>query len=76
LEKEQGVIPIELREPTVQEKAAEVGLSMARLARESRVNYHRIQHGYALMGDEEGRIEAVLDHYAFRRRTHPDRAVV
>lgn len=67
---------MELREPTVQEKAAEVGLSMARLARESHVNYHRIQHGYALMGDEESRIEAVIDKYQYRRRMHPDRAVV
>jgi hypothetical protein len=39
-------------EPTVQQMAAEVGLSMARLARESRVPYHRIQLGSPLLGDE------------------------
>jgi hypothetical protein len=48
--------------------AAEVGLSMARLARESRVPYHRIQLGSPLLGDEEQRVQAVIDKYAFRRR--------
>ena len=60
--------------PTVQERAHEVGLSMARLARESSVPYHKIQLGQILLGDEEQKIEAVLDRYAFRRR--PDAALV
>ena len=67
---------MDLRESTVQERALEVGLSMARLAREARVNYHRIQHGYELHGDEERAIEAVIERYSFRRRNHRDAAAV
>jgi len=62
------------RELTVQERAAAVGLSMARLARESRVHYHRIHLGYPLAYEEEEAVRAVLDRYTFRH--HRDRAAV
>jgi len=62
------------RELTVQERAAAVGLSMARLARESRVHYHRIHLGYELDEEEENNVKAVLDRYSWRR--HRDAAAV
>jgi hypothetical protein len=65
-----------MREATLQERASEVGLTMARLARESGVRYHKIYLAYPLLGDEEERIEAVIDRYQFRKRIHHDRAVV
>lgn len=61
---------------TLQHRAAECGLSMARLARESGVRYDKIAYGRPLFGDEERAIEAVLDRYAFRRRIHHDAAAV
>ena len=64
------------RELTVQERAAEHGLSMAQLAREAHVRYHRIDLGYPLDYDEERAIDAVLDRYSFRRRIHRDAAAV
>ena len=64
------------RELTVQERAAAVGLSMARLARESRVHYHRIHLGYELDYQEEQNVRAVLDRYAFRKQLHHDAAAV
>ena len=63
------------RELTVQERAAAVGLSMARLARESRVHYHRIHLGYELDDDEETAVKSVLDRYQFRQRTRNAAAV-
>jgi hypothetical protein len=65
-----------MRVQTLQERASEVGLTMARLARESNVRYHKIYLAYPLLGDEEERIEAVIDKYAFRRRIHHDAAAV
>ena len=66
------------RELTVQERAAEVGLSMARLCRESHgaVRYWKVHLGYELDIDEERAVQAVIDRYAYRRRIHPDRAAV
>ena len=63
-------------QPTLQLRAAECGLSMARLARESGVRYDKIAYGRPLFGDEERAIEAVLDRYAFRRRLHHNAAAV
>jgi hypothetical protein len=60
----------------LQQRAAEVGVSMAQLAREAHVKYHRIHLGYPLLGDEERAIEAVLDRYAFRKRRFPNAAAV
>lgn len=62
------------RQPTLQLRAAECGLSMARLARESGVRYDKIAYGHQLFGDEVRAIEAVLDRYSFRRRIHHDAA--
>ncbi len=64
------------REATLQERAADLGVSMAQLAREAHVRYHRIHLGYELRGDEERAIEAVLDRYSFRRRSHRSAAAV
>jgi hypothetical protein len=64
------------RQPPLQERAAEVGLSLARIARESGVRYHRLAYGFPLLGDEERAVESVLDKYEFRRRIHHDRAAV
>jgi hypothetical protein len=64
------------REPTLQERAAEVGLTMARLARESHVRYHKIYLAYPLLADEERAVEAVIDRYQYRKRIHHDRAAV
>jgi hypothetical protein len=61
---------------TLQQRASECGLSMARLCREANVRYHRIAYGYPLLGDEERAVEAVLDKCAFRRKIHHDRAAV
>jgi hypothetical protein len=61
---------------TLQHRANEVGLSMARLARESGVRYDKIAYGRPLFGDEERAVEAVLDRYQFRQRIHRDTAVV
>ena len=60
----------------MQERAAEVGVSMARLARESHVRYWKIHLGYELNREEQEDIQAVIDRYAFRRRIHHDRAAV
>jgi hypothetical protein len=64
------------RQATLQQRAADCGLSLARIARESGVRYHRLAYGYPLLGDEELAVEAVIDRYAFRRRIHHDRAAV
>lgn len=64
------------RELTVQERAAEVGVSMARLARESHVRYWKIHLGYELSADEERAIAAALDRYSFRKRIHTDAAYI
>jgi hypothetical protein len=73
--KYQKEAPME-RELTVQERAAEVGLTMARLARESHVRYWKIHLGYELDRTEEEEVAKVIDRYAFRRRIHHDRAAV
>jgi hypothetical protein len=64
------------RQPSLQERAAEVGLSMARLCRESGVRYDKIAYGRPLWGEEERAVESVLDKYSFRRRIHHDAAAV
>lgn len=64
------------QQETLQQRAAECGLSLARIARESGVRYHRLAYGYPLLGDEERAVESVIDRYAFRRRIHHDRAAV
>jgi hypothetical protein len=56
-------------ERTVQERAQELGLSMAKLSREARVRYWRICQYADLTGDEQLQIEAVLDRYKHRRRS-------
>lgn len=61
---------------TLQQRAAECGLSLARIARESGVRYHRLAYGYPLLGDEERAVEAVIDRYSFRRRIRHDAAAV
>lgn len=65
-----------MNRPSLQQRAAEVGLSMARLCRESGVRYDKIAYGRPLWGDEEERVESVLDRYAFRKRIHHDAAAV
>jgi hypothetical protein len=64
------------RQATLQARAGECGLSLARIARESGVRYHRLAYGFPLLGDEERAVEAVLDRYSFRRRIHHDAAAV
>lgn len=43
------------------ERARDVGLSMASLARTAHVPYHKIWGAYPLKADEQYRIESVLD---------------
>jgi hypothetical protein len=65
-----------MNQPSLQQRAAAVGLSMARLCRESGVRYDKIAYGRPLFGDEERAVESVLDRYRYRQRIHPDAAAV
>ena len=64
------------RQATLQARATECGLSLARIARERGVRYHRLAYGFPLLGDEERAVEAVIDRYSYRQRIHHDRAAV
>jgi hypothetical protein len=54
---------------SIEDRAHDVGLSLARLGRLSSVPVWRLYQGIALRGDELLRLDATLDRYKHRRRS-------